>query len=207
MTSDPPAGTTGPVAGLLLAAGLSTRMGSNKLLLELDGESLVRRAARRVLAANLSPLVVVVGHDADSVRRELADLDCRFVFNPDFPSGAATSLRAGIAALPADCDAVVVVLADMPRVTSEMIAAVAKRYRSASPRVVASAYGGVHAPPVLYDARLFAELRALSGGRFVERILTRHRQAAEIVDWPSERLADIDRPEDVERLRAARPPQ
>ena len=207
MTSDPLGGASAPVAGLLLAAGLSARMGGNKLLFELDGESLVRRAARRALAAGLSPLVVTVGHDAESVRRELADLDCRFVFNPDFPSGAASSLRAGLEALPADRDAVVVILADMPRVTAEMIGALIERYRAARPLVVASDYGGVHAPPVLYDVRLFAELRSIAGGRFVERILTRHRPEAEIVVWPSERLADVDRPEDVDRLLAERSPQ
>src|SRR2546430_4486170 len=72
------------VAGVILAAGASRRMGKNKMLLELDGESLVRRAAKRALAAGLSPVVVVIGHEAARVRAELKDLPLVFANNPDY---------------------------------------------------------------------------------------------------------------------------
>ena len=111
-----------PVAGVLLAAGTSRRMGENKLLLEQEGESILRRAVRTALAAGLAPLVVVLGHESERTQAELAGLDCTPVFHPGYRSGVAGSLRAGIAALPATCRAAVVLLADMPRVTSGMIA-------------------------------------------------------------------------------------
>ncbi|HEX9668864.1 MAG TPA: NTP transferase domain-containing protein, partial [Thermoanaerobaculia bacterium] len=100
--------------GVLLAAGTSSRMGSNKLLFELEGESLVRRAARRALEAGLSPLLVVLGHDAERTERELQDLPCVVVLNRDYETGITSSLQSGVAALPAAARAVVVMLAVMP---------------------------------------------------------------------------------------------
>ena len=102
----------GPVAGLVLAAGSSRRMGRNKLLLDVDGEPMLRRAVRRALAADLRPVVVVVGHDAAAVRKKLTGLDCRSVTNPHYRRGMNRSLWAGLAALPADTAAVVVLLGD-----------------------------------------------------------------------------------------------
>ena len=78
---------TGPIAGVVLAAGSSARMGTNKLLLELGGELVIRRAVRRTLEAGLDPALVVLGHDADKIRGALAGLPCRPVLNPDWADG------------------------------------------------------------------------------------------------------------------------
>ncbi len=89
------------IAGILLAAGSATRMGQNKLLLELGGEPLVRRAARTALEAGLAPLLVVVGHEAERVREALAGLPCRFVENPAGGRRAGhLASSAGVAAVP-----------------------------------------------------------------------------------------------------------
>src|SRR5580693_4925546 len=124
----------GAVAGIVLAAGASTRMGDNKLLFDLEGEPVVRRAVRRALDAGLDPVITVLGHEAERVRRELDGLAPRrrIVVNPDFARGINGSLKTGIAALPATAAAVVVMLADMPLVTSEMIAELVARYRETS---------------------------------------------------------------------------
>ena len=83
------------VAGVLLAAGASRRMGPgrNKMLLKLEGEALVRRAARRALAAGLSPVVVVLGHESDRAKGELTGLACEVVVNPDFTGPTSGSLH------------------------------------------------------------------------------------------------------------------
>ncbi len=190
------------VAGVVLAAGASTRMGENKLLLRLDGEALVARASRRALAAGLDPVLVVLGHEAERVRRELDGVACRPVFNPDHASGQASSFRAGIAAVPEGAPAAVVVLADMPHVTAEMIAALVARHRETRAPLVVSEYGGVAAPPTLYDRSLFAEIRGMSGEGCGRQIVRRHRAEAETVAWPAQWLADLDEPGDLERLRA-----
>ena len=84
------------VAGVVLAAGSSSRLGRNKLLLDLGGESVVRRAVRATLEAGLDPAIVVVGHEAEHVRKELAGLSCDVVFNPEHARGAGSSLRCGV---------------------------------------------------------------------------------------------------------------
>jgi molybdenum cofactor cytidylyltransferase len=190
------------VAGVVLAAGSSTRMGRNKLLFELDGEALVARAARRAAAAGLDSIVVVLGHEADRVRAALDGVACRPVVNADHRSGQGSSFRFGIAAVPDEASAAVVLLADMPEVTAEMIAAVVDLYRETGAPLVLSEYAGVSAPPTLYDRSLFAEIAAGDGcGR---QIVERHRERARSVAWPADRLADVDEPKDLERLRAGR---
>jgi len=195
-----PADRSRAVAGVLLAAGTSTRMGKNKLLFELDGESVVRRAARASLAGGLDPVLAVVGHESDRVCAELLDLPVQIVANPDFEIGIQTSLAAGIAAVPESATAAVAVLADMPLVTGAMIAVLISRYREAAARLVISEYGDVSAPPTLYDRSLFAELVAADQG-CGKKVVRRHRSEAIVVSWPANLLADLDVPEDFERIR------
>src|SRR5712691_8510552 len=102
------------VAAVILAAGSSTRMGRNKLLLDLGGETLVRRAVRAAVRAGVDQVVVVLGHEEPRVRAELDGLPCAPVVNPDHAEGAGTSVRTGVRQVAAGTDAVVVVLADMP---------------------------------------------------------------------------------------------
>jgi len=191
---------SGSVAGVLLAAGTSSRMGHNKLLLELDGEPLLRRSARRALAGGVSPLIVVLGHQADKARALLSGLSCHPVVNPSFEEGITSSLHAGLAAVPADACALVVMLADMPYVTGEMVAGMVERYRAATAPLVISDYDGVNAPPMLYDRCLFAELAAMHGGGCGRKVVKRHRAEAEVVHWPAVALTDLDVPQDYERL-------
>lgn len=215
-----------PVAGILLAAGTSSRMGRNqsrdpqasgdvvegltgqpgsrginKLLLELDGEPLLRRAVRHALEAGLAPLLVVLGHEADRARAALAGLACVQVWNADYEQGIATSLRAGLAALPAPAGAAVVMLADMPFVSAAMLSALVDRWRETSAPLVISDYEGVDAPPMLYDRALFGELQAMDDGRCGRQVVKRHRHEAESLSWPAAALADLDTPEDLARVR------
>lgn len=207
MFSAPSLSAQDAVAGVLLAAGTSARMGTNKLLLSVAGESVLRRAARRALAAGLSPLVVVLGHEAERTRRELEGLDCQVVLNPRYEEGISSSRTAGLAALPLVTPAAVVILADMPRVSSEMIAALVARWRETGAPLVISQYGdtddGAIAPPFLYDRALFPELLALSGGSCGQRVIKNHLDQAQIVSWPDTALADLDVPADYERLEQA----
>lgn len=183
-------------AGIVLAAGASVRMGRNKLLLELGGQSVVRRAVSRALTA-LDPVIVVLGHEADRVRQELAGLSCRIVVNPEHGRGMETSVRAGVAALPADAEAAVMLPADMPLVTPAMIAALVERFRATGAPLVISRYGETVAPPHLYARRLLAELAAAGSGK---PVIDRHRAAAEVLAWPPAALADLDLPADCERI-------
>jgi molybdenum cofactor cytidylyltransferase len=191
----------GRVAGLVLAAGSSSRLGANKLLIDLGRETIVHRAARRALEAGLAPVIVVLGFEADRVAAALQGLDVVTVVNPDHAGGMHGSMQAGIDRVPADCEAAVVILADMPLVTSAMSAGLVARFRSGLEPLVISLYGTVQAPPTLYTRALFPALGAAGegGGRQVVR---EHRDQAAAMEWPPALLADLDRPEDLERLRS-----
>jgi molybdenum cofactor cytidylyltransferase len=193
---------TPAVAGIVLAAGASQRMGRNKLLLDVLGEPLVRRTVRRALEAGLEPVVVVVGFEADLVRRALADLPCRLVLNANHTRGQIESIRTGLLALPASSPAAITLLADMPFVTAGMIARLADRFRTGGVPLVISEYGGVQAPPTLYARPLFAEILALEEGACARQVARRHRAAAAILEWPAAALLDLDSPGDYARLQA-----
>lgn len=184
----------------MLAAGASTRMGTNKLLLELDGTSVLRRAVTRTLNAGLDPVVVVLGHEADKARELLQDLPARTIVNPDYQEGMNSSLATGLRALRPAVAAAVVVLADMPFVTREMIATVVDRYRRSGARLVVSEYDGRPAPPVLYDRALFPELMAEPGDGMGRSVVSRHRAEAVVVQWPVAALQDLDVPDDYARI-------
>jgi len=166
----------GPVAGVLLAAGTSSRMGQNKLLLAHDGTSLLRRAAKAALDAGLTPVIVVLGHEADRARAELAGLSCETVVNPRYEDGIVTSLHTGLV----------------------------ERYQTTTAPLAISDYEGVTAPPMLYDRALFPELFAIDDGRCGQQVVRRHRAEAEVLAWPTTALADVDVPADLDLLAGGR---
>ena len=191
------------VAGVVLAAGASRRMGPgrNKMLLELEGEPLVRRAARRALTAGLSPVVVVLGHEADRARAVLGDLPVDLALNPNFTGPTSTSLHAGLDLLGQDVDAAVVLLGDMVHVGEAALAELVTRACTSDAPLIVSRYGDVTAPPLLFRRALFAELVAWTGEGCGKTVVKAHSHEALCVDRPVALLADVDTPEDFEALR------
>lgn len=186
------------VGGVLLAAGHSTRFGEeNKLLAVIDGEPLVRRAARSLLAASLDDVVVVVGHQAGTVRDALEGLDVETRINPDHREGQSTSVRTGVeAARERGWDAVVFGLGDMPFVDPTSIDALVSAYRERDETVIAPSYEGARGNPVLFDRDHFDELSSVSGDRGGREIIARVGTLVP-VDDPGVR-ADIDRQSDLD---------
>jgi molybdenum cofactor cytidylyltransferase len=194
-----PAERAGRVAGVVLAAGTSSRLGVNKLLLRLDSEPLVHRAARHAAEAGLSPVIVVLGHEAERVAAALGGLMVETIVNSKYRAGMHESIQTGIGRVPGDCAAAVVLLGDMPLVTAAMIGALTERFRRGTELLVLSLYGEVQAPPTLYARSLFPALAASGTGGGREVVLAHRSEAAEI-RWPEALLADVDRPEDAARL-------
>ena len=196
----------GRVAAIVLAAGLSRRLGRNKLLAEIDGEPLVRRAARRALEAGLDPVLVVVGHERERTEAALAGLDCRPVFNPRYEEDGRTgSLRTGIVAVPDDAAGAMVILADMPRVEAASMRELLSAFRAGREPLVVSRYGDVLAPPMLYDRGLFPELLAMQGEGCGKRVVRAHLAEARVLDRPVVALRDLDVGEDARALGARLP--
>jgi molybdenum cofactor cytidylyltransferase len=191
------------IAGILLAGGASTRMGTNKLLVELGGEPLVRRAARVALASGLDPVLLVVGHDLDRVSAAVAGLPLRIVANPAHERGLNTSLSAGVAAVPPAAAAAVVLLADMPLVDPALVGDLVDWHARTGAPVVSARYAGTVAPPVLYARALLPELCGAEGEGRGREVVRRHADRAAFVDRPASALADVDAPGDLEAVRAA----
>jgi molybdenum cofactor cytidylyltransferase len=179
-------------------------MRQNKLFMSLEGEPLVRRVVGRASRAGFDPLIVVLGHEAALVVQALEGIPYQPVLNPDYERGVNSSLRAGIqAAGETHARAAVVVLADMPFVTTAMIETLVEKYRKSDAPLVISDYGGVNAPPMLYDRSLFGELAVSEGQGCGKHVVKRHRHEAESASWPVEALTDLDAPEDYERVKAS----
>ena len=165
------------IAGIVLAAGRSSRMAPhNKLLVrDAEGRAMVARVVDNLLASTARPVLVVLGHRALEVRAALQDRPVQFVTATDFEAGLAASLRAGVAAVPPDCSAALVCLGDMPLVTGGMMQQVIAAYAPDAGRpIVVPTYRGKTGNPVLWDRRFFAEIQALVGDVGARALLERH---------------------------------
>jgi len=191
------------VAAVILAAGASSRMGANKMLLQVDGVPMVRRAALRATDAGLAPVIVVVGRDEDDVRTALGDVVCTIVSNPDFTGPTSGSLHIALRAMPDDVDATMILLADMVHVTTSMLQALVQATATHDAPLSVSQYGDVLAPPLLFRRALWPELLAWHGEGCGKAVVKAHQADAVVHEWPSEALRDVDTPEDYQELLAA----
>ncbi len=191
------------MGAVILAAGSSSRMGRPKQTLQYQGTSLLRRATLAALDAMCRPVVVVTGAHAELCRRELDQLDVREAFNPDWETGMASSVRAGIEGLVsanADVAAAVLLLCDQPHVTSAVVSSLLAAQRTTGRPIIASAYGESFGVPALFSRTLFTELTQLAGWQGAKEIIRRHASEAHFLPFP-EGEVDVDTPDDFSSLR------
>jgi CTP:molybdopterin cytidylyltransferase MocA len=179
-------------------------MGRDKRFVEWEGEPLLRRAVRITIEAGLAPVVVVVRPEDPDVPALLDGLPCQLVPAPVAGGPISGSLRAGFAALPDAVAGAMVILPDMPRVTVEMLRALADTGASDQWRGVGSRYGEVTGPPVWFARDAWPLLLAAEGDGVGKRVLAELGEASTWLEWPEDRLWDVDRPEDIEGVAAAR---
>jgi molybdenum cofactor cytidylyltransferase len=193
------------VAGLVLAAGRSSRMGGpNKLLAELAGKPLLRIVVEQVLASRATPVIVVTGHQRERVEAALRGLPVTFVHNPDFAGGLGTSLKAGIAALPAEADGVIVCLGDMPQIDAALIDRLASAFDpDKGALVVVPTIDGKRGNPVVWSRRFFPDLMAVEGDVGARYLIGRYAEAVtEVPLTGNAALTDIDTPDALSALKA-----
>ena len=192
------------IAAIVLAAGRSTRMGvANKLTADIGGKAMVRRVVEAALASAASPVLVVTGHQAEDVRGALAGLEMAFVDNPDYAVGLASSLKAGIGAVPDAADGALVLLGDMPQITGvhldRLMAAFADDEGGA---IIVPTHAGKRGNPVLWPRAYFAEMLQLEGDAGARRLLAAHASRVREVDLGTDAIfADVDTPEALAEVR------
>jgi molybdenum cofactor cytidylyltransferase len=195
------------IAAVILAAGRSTRMGGpNKLLAELNGKPLVRIVTEQVLASKASSVIVVTGHQAAEVEKALAGLKVKFVRNPDFVAGLASSVKTGIGAVPPNADGAVVCLGDMPLIDARLIDRLIEAFAPDRGNLIAVPVSDSRrGNPVLWSRRFFDELMSLDGDIGARHLIARHGEAvAEVPVEGHGAFLDIDTPEALAAARQDR---
>lgn len=189
------------VAGLLLAAGGSSRLGRPKQLVEFEGETLIRQAAEALIEAGCSPVYVILGAEIDRSLHQLDGLDTVVIINDSWSSGMGSSIALGVKSLIESemrADAILISLCDQPLVTAEKLRTFLDTYRETKAAVVAAEYNGVAGVPALFSARFFVDLAALEGDKGAREII---RNSPDAITIPlPEAAIDVDTNSDRTRL-------
>ncbi len=191
------------VAGIILAAGQSRRMGyRNKLLIEIEGKTMIRHAVDIMVNAGASPIIVVTGHESKEVRNELKDINAIFAHNPKYADGLSTSLNTGLDSVPSNCAAAIISLGDMPRLKSNHLIKLIDTFRADPGReICVPTWKGKRGNPVLWTRKYFGELKQISGDIGAKYHIEENSDSVFEVEMPDNGiLIDVDSPEGLEQL-------
>jgi molybdenum cofactor cytidylyltransferase len=188
------------IAGIVLAAGESTRYGQVKQLLDWRGVPFVRAIAQTAFEAGLSPVVIVTGANAEKIKSAINNLNVRVVHNEEWKSGQGSSIKAGISSIKdTRTGGAIFLLADQPQVTTSVIRALVEKHAEGLHTIVAPMVIDQRANPVLFDRSAFRDLMSIEGDTGGRAIFHKHR--VEYLPWHDERLLlDVDTPEMYQRL-------
>lgn len=191
------------LASILLAAGPSTRLGQPKQLVRIDGEDLVRKTARLLIAQEPTSVTVVTGCESDGVEQALAGLPVRTVLNRNWEKGMGSSINCGVRSLNENLDGVLLMVVDQWCLQAEDISRLIDHWSGDISRIVTACWhegkAFVSGPPAIFPRKLIPELKYVLENRGARQVIDRHIDIVEFV--PMENAAfDLDRPEDLERL-------
>jgi|ERR1019366_2273820 molybdenum cofactor cytidylyltransferase len=193
------------IAVIILAAGKSSRFsqGGAKLVADFNSKPLVRWAVDAAVASRANPIIVVTGYAWEQIEVAIGDARVVFVHNEDYATGLASSLRAGLAALPREVAGAVICLADMPKVTSSLIDRLIARFARArgEAHAIVPVHEGRWGNPTLIARGLFERIATLEGDEGAKRIL--REPTTKVIKLPvgdAGILVDIDAPEDLRKL-------
>lgn len=187
---------------IILAAGKASRMGKPKQLLIYQGSSLISHAVKIGLNSICKSVVVVLGAYAEQIKLEINKLAVQIVENPDWETGMASSIRAGVAAIKesnSNLDAVIIALADQPLISEAVFDRLIQSYQQTGNRIIASAYDDIVGVPALFDRALFQKLMLLEGDKGAKALMRKYQDEVLAIEIP-EAAIDIDTPDDYEKL-------
>lgn len=189
------------VVGIILAAGLSSRFSGNKLLASFKGEAVIRHVVRAALASRLSPVILVLGHQAEDVIGVLSNLPLNIALNERFQDGQSTSIKKGIEVAGTACEAAMFLAADQPMLTSQIIDALIGHFWEQGRPICHPAVGGKRRNPAVLSRRLFPDLLALEGDQGGRVVIDSHRHASAVLEFQDSRpFTDVDTIDDLKAL-------
>lgn len=186
---------------VILAAGKSTRMKENKLLLKLDGETLIERVVKTAKGSSADEVIVVLGHEAEKVREQLVKLDCKLVVNENYMRGQSESVKVGLAAVSSSAEAVMILPADVALIDAESINSVIDEHRKSKSQIVIASHKHQSGHPILLDRALFQEVSQIDESALgLKAVINRHRSEVKYVEVGTENvLIDIDTREEFDK--------
>jgi molybdenum cofactor cytidylyltransferase len=190
------------IAGIILAAGESQRMGRDKALLTYHGKTFLETIIQNLNAAGIEKIAVVLGHHAEVIQAKVNLAATQLVVNHEYPQGQTSSLQLGLETVATDQpDAVILCLVDHPAVPAEVIARLKQHFESTHAPVIIPTHNGERGHPVVISKALFPELLALSPGEPANAVIRKYRPETlflEVADRGI--LIDVDEPRNYERL-------
>jgi len=186
---------------IVLAAGESTRMKENKLLLKIDGETLIEHVVRSAKGSSVDEVVVVLGYEATKTKEHLAKLDCKFAVNENYMKGQSESVKVAFSAVSSNAEAVMILPADVALIDRESINRVVEEYRRSKSRIVIASHQQQSGHPILLDRALFPEVSKIDEDtQGLKAVINRHRAEIEYVEVGTENvLIDIDTREEFNK--------
>lgn len=188
------------ICAVVLGAGLSSRMGTQKLLLPFGGKTVIAHIVDQLLASSVDRVLVVVGHEGRKVGNELSGRNVMIVENPDYESGMLSSVRCGLSHLPANCSAILVALGDQPSITSQLVDKMLQAFTAAEKRILVPLYNGRRGHPLLFSTFYRDEVLTSFDDVGLRGLLHIHPEDVfELNVSSSAVLSDMDCPEDYRR--------
>lgn len=188
------------IYSIILAAGESTRMGSPKALLQIQGKTFLEHLVTTLRNAGLYEISVVLGHDPDKIRLQLPNLDVRFIINENYQKGQLSSIQAAIKSVPKDCDAIMICPIDRPLVSNGLLQKLTSEFMKRKSPVVIPIFDAKRGHPIIFSSSLFPELLRAPidvGARAV--VWARHNEVVEVQTEEEGILLNIDTPELYEK--------
>ena len=190
-----------PIAAVILAAGASTRFGQPKQLLDWNGLPLLAHVADVALSAGLTPVIVVLGCQAEAARAALGGRPVQIVMNWRWQEGMSASVQVGLTTLPPETQAAIFLQCDQPLITADLLRTLATRFEETNAPIVHPTFAGQRSTPVLFARRLFPELAAVTGDEGGRSLIDRYATDVATVEVADpDVLADVDTPADYKRL-------
>jgi molybdenum cofactor cytidylyltransferase len=186
---------------IVLAAGKSTRMKENKLLLKINGDTLIEHVVKHANESKVDEIVVVLGYEASKVRERLAKMDCKLIVNENYMKGQSESVKVGLSAISSEAEAVLILPADIGLIDPESMNRVIEEYRRSKSRIVIASYQRQSGHPILLDRSLFPEASKIDEEtQGLKAVINRHRAEIKYVEADTDNvLIDIDTREEFDR--------